>query len=47
MASNELVKCDEKDADLGDDTSKEDSEGEGNDVTIAKVHSAAAGRSTY
>ena len=38
MGSDELVKGDEKDADLGDDTSEE-----GNDVTIDKVDSAAAG----
>ena len=37
---NELVKGDENDAGLGDDTSEEDSNSEGNDVTVDKVDNA-------
>ena len=38
--SDELIKGDESNADLENDTSEEDCEGEGNDVTIDKVDNA-------
>ena len=45
--TDELVKGVENNADFDDDTSEEDSEGEGNVVTVDKVDNAPAGRSTY